>query len=60
MPANLSKLAGWSFLFLRSLCWTVLVPGAVTIYIPYLIVTRWSPPAAADRPLARPAAGLYR
>jgi len=30
-------------LLLRSIFWTILVPGTVTVYIPYLIVTRWRP-----------------
>jgi len=30
-------------LFLRSLFFTVVIPGTVTVYIPFLIVTRWSP-----------------
>jgi len=30
-------------LVLRSLFWTILLPGTVTVYIPYLIVTRWRP-----------------
>jgi protein-S-isoprenylcysteine O-methyltransferase Ste14 len=32
-------------LFIRSIIFTILVPGLVTIYIPYLIVTSWSPVA---------------
>ncbi len=32
-------------LVLRSLLWTALVPGTVTLYLPYLIVTRWYPVA---------------
>jgi hypothetical protein len=35
-------------LFIRSIIFTILVPGLVTIYIPYLIVTSWSPVAAGD------------
>jgi len=45
MTTNLAKIFNTLFLFLRSLFWTVLMPGTVTIYIPYLIVTRWSPTA---------------
>lgn len=45
MNTNLAKIFNTLFLFLRSLFWTVLMPGTVTIYIPYLIVTRWSPAA---------------
>jgi protein-S-isoprenylcysteine O-methyltransferase Ste14 len=30
-------------LLLRSIVWTIVVPGTVTVYIPYLIVTRWRP-----------------
>ncbi|HSR51929.1 MAG TPA: isoprenylcysteine carboxylmethyltransferase family protein [Acidobacteriota bacterium] len=30
-------------LAVRSLMWTVIAPGTVTLLIPYLIVTRWSP-----------------
>ena len=32
-------------LVLRSIIFTILVPGTVTVYIPYLIVTRWRPTA---------------
>jgi protein-S-isoprenylcysteine O-methyltransferase Ste14 len=30
-------------LFLRSIFWTILAPGVVTVYIPYLIVSQWRP-----------------
>jgi protein-S-isoprenylcysteine O-methyltransferase Ste14 len=43
MNTNLARIFNTLFLFLRSLFWTVLMPGTVTLYIPYLIVTRWSP-----------------
>lgn len=43
MNANSTTKFGGPLLFLRSLFWTVLVPGTVTLYIPYLIVTRWDP-----------------
>ncbi|MHC4532006.1 MAG: methyltransferase family protein [Planctomycetota bacterium] len=47
MNTKLANLFGRLVLFLRSLFWTVLVPGTVTLYIPYLIVTRWSPTTIA-------------
>ncbi|HMB90041.1 MAG TPA: isoprenylcysteine carboxylmethyltransferase family protein [Rhodothermales bacterium] len=43
MKTNVAKIVSGSFLLLRSLFWTMLLPGTVTLYIPYLIVTRWYP-----------------
>jgi len=45
MNANPAKILNNPLLFLRSLFWTALMPGTITIYIPYLIVTQWSPAA---------------
>jgi protein-S-isoprenylcysteine O-methyltransferase Ste14 len=53
MNTKLANLFGRLVLFLRSLFWTVLVPGAVTLYIPYLIVTRWSPTTIAHWTVAQ-------
>lgn len=43
MNANPANIFAWAALGLRSLFWTILVPGTVTLLIPYLIVTRWWP-----------------
>lgn len=43
MKASFAKIFIRLVLFLRSIFWTVVGPGTVTIYLPYLIVSRWSP-----------------
>jgi protein-S-isoprenylcysteine O-methyltransferase Ste14 len=34
-----------AILIFRSLFWIIVLPGTVTVYLPHLIVTRWSPTA---------------
>jgi len=34
-----------AILISKSLFWTIVLPGTVTVYLPHLIVTRWSPTA---------------
>ena len=36
-------------LLLRSLFWTLLVPGSVVLVVPWLIVSRWQPAEISDR-----------
>lgn len=43
MNPNVTRKLKCSVLVLRSIAWTAVVPGTVTLLIPYLIVTRWSP-----------------
>jgi len=38
------------YLFLRSALWSVIMPGTVAVYIPYKIVTVWSPSGVAYSP----------
>lgn len=42
MSASPSGILRWSFLFLRSIIWTVLIPGTVTVYLFYRILSRSS------------------
>jgi protein-S-isoprenylcysteine O-methyltransferase Ste14 len=48
MNGKQSDLLSGTILFLRNLFWTVLYPGTVTLFLPYLIVTRWRPTTIAQ------------